>query len=121
MQHVAVHVGQVVLPELLLLGEHQLFQLFVRRDGDKGGGGLEGDAAFQAEDRVAQVDAPAHAVLAADSASAAMSSSGAIVTPSSATGRPSSKLRVSIAGWSGASAGAAVSTKALLGRVAPRS
>ena len=49
------------------------------------------------------------------SASAAMISSGASACPLRATGKPWSKLSVSMAGASGASAGAVVSMKALSG------
>src|SRR5207244_1630480 len=36
-EHVAVYVRQMVFPELLLFGEHELLQLLVGGDGDEGG------------------------------------------------------------------------------------
>ena len=75
-QPVAVEAAELVLPERLPLGEHQLLQLAVRADEQQRGAGLEADPALDAERGLAHVDVAADAVGLARARPAAATSAG---------------------------------------------
>lgn len=62
MQHLAVEVGDMVLPKGLPAGEDELFQLLVRRDEHERRRSLETDPSLDAEYRVPEMHASAHPV-----------------------------------------------------------
>src|SRR5947209_4312938 len=65
-EHIAVHVGKVILPELLLFGEHEFLKLFVGGNGDQGSRGLESYAPLETQYGIAQVDPASDAMLRPD-------------------------------------------------------
>ena len=67
-QPFAVEASEVVLPERLPARQHELLELAVRGHQDQGAPGLEPDAAFDPEHRLADVDAAPDAVAVAQRA-----------------------------------------------------